>query len=352
MSLLDSFLTESDKISLERPVLMQKLESTYKHPGYKGLCLYGQRQIGKTFLLNQFIKDKPAIYYQATGQSSAIAATVLRNLAAQYIERYFTDTTAKKFLDLLGSCDEIDEISGVLELIFSLSTVKPFVFIIDEYPCLLKEFPALDSILQAIIDKIRDWENFNITFIICGSSLEMTARLGYQAPLFMRLEPLEVWPFTFWESLPLLASYSHEDAFKVYSVTGGYPGYLQTAAEYSTFDTFLQEALLSPCGILRSYLNKYLLSENLISFEGKTIIEAIADGNSYEDKIRMASKLSDSEFSKTFSKLLAVGVIASKQPLYSENLEKSRSYYINIPLLAFWSYIAGGVMNIQHDRIP
>ncbi len=83
---------------------------------------------------------------------------------------------------------------------------------------------------------------------------------GYTAPLFMRVEPIKVNPFSFWDAVQLLQSYSHEDAFKVYSVVGGYPGYLLEASKYDTFESFLVKALLGPYATLRTFVNKYLIS--------------------------------------------------------------------------------------------
>lgn len=331
-----SLFNQPGNIELERPFIMNKLEEAYRTKGYSGFCLYGQRQVGKSFLLRTFIADKPAIYYQSTKQDESFAIDSLKLAADNFINAYVNESALHaKFKDLLAGCKTIND---VLELIFALSTVKPMVFILDEIPYLLAAIPYLDGVLQSIIDVVRQNSRFNITFIICGSVLGvMNSVRNDSSPLFERLKSIPVPSFSFWESLPLLKGYSHEDAFKVYSVVGGYPGYLIDASKYDTFENFITRTLLRPYGDLRSSARDYLVSEGLKNYESQAIINAIASGATKENEIWQRSHLAVGEFREAFQALLNAEVVMKKTPKLSKLLSESKSYYIALPLFAFWS---------------
>ncbi len=42
------------------------LEQQYNNKNSSFIVIYGRRRIGKTFLINEFIKDKPNIYFSGT----------------------------------------------------------------------------------------------------------------------------------------------------------------------------------------------------------------------------------------------------------------------------------------------
>ena len=44
---------------------LEKMETLYQRGRFECIILYGRRRVGKTTLINEFIKDKPAIYYMA-----------------------------------------------------------------------------------------------------------------------------------------------------------------------------------------------------------------------------------------------------------------------------------------------
>ena len=44
---------------------LEKMEKLYQGDRFECIILYGRRRVGKTTLINEFIKDKPACYYMA-----------------------------------------------------------------------------------------------------------------------------------------------------------------------------------------------------------------------------------------------------------------------------------------------
>ena len=44
---------------------LKKLNTLYKSDQFEFVVFYGRRRVGKTTLINEFIKDKASIYYMA-----------------------------------------------------------------------------------------------------------------------------------------------------------------------------------------------------------------------------------------------------------------------------------------------
>ena len=48
---------------------LRVLEETYQMSGFRMTVIYGRRRIGKSTLIREFLKDKPASYYVASQTS-------------------------------------------------------------------------------------------------------------------------------------------------------------------------------------------------------------------------------------------------------------------------------------------
>jgi AAA+ ATPase superfamily predicted ATPase len=64
------------------------LEKTYRTEGFQFVPIYGRRRIGKTRLIQEFIKDKRAIYFLADSVSET---GQLKNLG-KILGEYFNDS--------------------------------------------------------------------------------------------------------------------------------------------------------------------------------------------------------------------------------------------------------------------
>ncbi|MCI9640613.1 hypothetical protein D1155_11430 [Anaerotruncus sp. 80] len=49
---------------------LQNLNKQYSKNNFECIIIYGRRRVGKTALINQFCKDKPAIFFSALNASS------------------------------------------------------------------------------------------------------------------------------------------------------------------------------------------------------------------------------------------------------------------------------------------
>ena len=119
---------------------LDAMQSLYDKDGFGMMVIYGRRRIGKSTLINEFIKNKNAIFYTATkvGQN--------RNL----------ELFAKQVISVLDPDFESASFPST-EDIFNFITKKlpdkKIVLVIDELPYWAEKDDSLLSILQKYIDE-------------------------------------------------------------------------------------------------------------------------------------------------------------------------------------------------------
>jgi AAA+ ATPase superfamily predicted ATPase len=63
---------------------LEILEQMYKKRRFELLVLYGRRRIGKTTLISQFIRDKPAIFFSAQEANDKMNLEIFSKLLYQF----------------------------------------------------------------------------------------------------------------------------------------------------------------------------------------------------------------------------------------------------------------------------
>lgn len=71
---------------VDREMEMETLQSEYKRKGSSLVVLYGRRRVGKTTLINEFIKDKEALFYLASEESETQNRNGFKDKAADFID--------------------------------------------------------------------------------------------------------------------------------------------------------------------------------------------------------------------------------------------------------------------------
>jgi AAA+ ATPase superfamily predicted ATPase len=133
------------------------LEKLYNTPGFQFVPVYGRRRIGKTRLIQEFIKGKKSIYFLADSVSEA---EQLRNLG-RIVGEYFKDA----ILTDAGFRDWYQFFSYIRD------KKERFIIAIDEFPYLVGSNPAISSIFQKGIDEYL--KKTNLFLILMGSSIGM-----------------------------------------------------------------------------------------------------------------------------------------------------------------------------------
>ena len=97
---------------------LNALEREYGKPGLSSATIYGRRRIGKSSLAREFIKDKKAIFFQATEESTSNLTELSKQIG---ITLFGTEGLRYQNYD------------DAFETVFTYTWQK-MVFVIDELP--------------------------------------------------------------------------------------------------------------------------------------------------------------------------------------------------------------------------
>lgn len=156
---------------------LSDLEKRYANGSFEFAVVYGRRRVGKTTLINEFVKDKECIMYTATETNEKQNLTDL-SISIHALSEDLRDSKA-----VFGGFQE------AFETVFRIGEKRRIVFVIDEYPYLAECSKGLTSVLQMCIDKYH--ETSKVFLILCGSSMSFMENqvMGYKSPLYGRSDP-------------------------------------------------------------------------------------------------------------------------------------------------------------------
>ena len=187
-----------------------QLNRLYNSGKFEFAVIYGRRRVGKTAIINEFVKDKNAICFNK--ELKQMQKQNLENLSECILEfstGMKTDTAFSKLsvrhLNMFLNCQRTKESS----------------FCLDEYPYVARASRSLASTLQMLIDKYKD--SSKLFLILCGSSMSYIEDhvLAYKAPLYgRRTAQFKILPFEFCEACEYFNGMSPEDKALAYGLVG------------------------------------------------------------------------------------------------------------------------------------
>lgn len=308
---------------------IKALEEQYKKSGSAFTVIYGRRRVGKTALITEFIRDKPAIYYFAT-----------EGMMTEQIASF-----AKSMFKLLEK-PELDDVkfSSFEQALYFLADhlgKKKLILVFDEYQNLVKAQKSFSSVLQKAWD--TRLAQSNIYLILCGSILSMmySETLSYSSPLYGRrtssihLKPMS--PLTIQEFLPEI---SLENLMSCFAAFGTVPKYLEIYDAKKSFRTNIKEKILSKDSYLYNEV-RFLLKEE-ITQPGQyfQLLSTIASGHSKIGKIASTLHTQPSKLTRYLQILSDFDIVEKEVPITETNPAKSRfgRYRIKDNFMAFWFY--------------
>lgn len=300
-----------------------KLEEYWNMEEQKFVAIYGRRRIGKTLLIEEFMKDKKGISFTAFRGNKDLLLQSLINM----INSFFAPE---------GNKYAFSDLNEILSFVFNKSLESKFVFIIDEFGYLAKEFPEVTSLLQYYVDSYKHRGKMLLVLSSSSRSFMENDVLGSQSPLYGRRDlSLKLKPFDFSETkemLPLLKN--NEDIFKVWAITGGIPLYVSLFAQYDNVDYAVKELFFEDTGYFTNEVDLIMLTEATKSEKTAAICTFLATGtnklsdianktNSYPTLIK--SVLENLEVLDIVEKELSVSP-SKRKPIWK----------IKDPLIRFW----------------
>lgn len=304
---------------------LKKLETLYERGEFEFVVFYGRRRVGKTTLMNEFLKDKKSAYYMA------VEGTKAENLAG----------LSKSLLSIKGeggALSSFPDFETMLEYIDQLArSGERLVLAIDEFPYLAASYPAISSILQSHIDHC--WKDSRLFLILCGSSMSFMEEqvLGYKSPLYgRRTAQFKLHPFTFFEAKEMLPSYTNEEQAVLYGATGGIPEYLSRIRQEKTVDENIIDLFFDESGRLFDEPSNLLKQELREPATYHSIISAIAGGASRLNEIATKTGLETSGCSSQLSSLIKLEIVEKEVPVTETSGGRKTLYKLNDSMFLFW----------------
>lgn len=302
------------------------LEEAYTQNKSQLIVLYGRRRVGKTCLLQHFMKGKKHTYYLCTKGKEAEQIRLLSRM----IGETFNDTA------LLLS--PFSDWRALFIYLHEKAQRDKFLLVIDEFPYLINANPAITSIFQKYWDEYLS--NTKIMLILCGSSIAMMESevLAHKSPLYgRRTGQWKVMPLDFRNVLKFFPKEaSIEEAVRIYAITDGVPFYLaELDLGRSAIENILEK--IAKKGKMLYEEGELLLKEELRDpLTYFSILEAMSAGNTKQTEIANRVGMVSTALPRYLSTLERLQYIQRITPVTEPKKSKKTIYKIKDNFMDFW----------------
>ncbi len=302
-----------------RAAELKILDKKYKENGFVMTVLYGRRRVGKTKLINKFMKEH---------NCRQISFTAVEREESELLSMMTESVLMALAPDMVGSVS-FGGFDKLFEFIGRQAEKERIIFFIDEYPYLAKQCPYIQSVLQKVIDS--EWKKGKLFFILCGSlvSFMRDEVLGKEAPLHGRSSlELKLRPFNYLETAEFLDGFSNEEKAICYGLTNGVAKYIEQ------FDTGigLEENIIDQFYSVGGYFTEEQVKTVVTGDKQtpslyNTMISAVATGHTKNSEIASYTGADD----VTYPLKVLVGA-----ELLEKRFSKKPYYVLNDSMLEFW----------------
>lgn len=340
-------------VFIGRKAELERLKALHKKRSSSLVVLKGRRRIGKSRLVGEFAKMSTAqTFWSFAGLApeDGVSAQQQRdNFARQFA--LMLKIPPVTFLDWSDAFEHL-----------SLHINSGDIVLLDEISWMGSKDPSFIPKLKAWWDR----QTKHVLLVFCGSVstwieeniLKSTSFFG-RIDLTISLEPLSI-P----ESAELLRrlgmQLSHYDMYKLLSVAGGIPWYLEQFNPNQTADDNIKQLAFKKDGLLVSEFDR--IFHDLFNGKGvtyKKIMNSLKDGARTLSEIRQSIKFAHSgTLSQLMDHLIVAGFVI-KQSLWSfktaEPLKQSL-YRISDPYMRFYLKVIepnlGAIADDAFDQVP
>jgi uncharacterized protein len=302
------------------------LEREYSREGASLVVIYGRRRVGKTTLIKEFIRDKPAMYFLADERLESVQRRRFQAMLSDFCD----DPLLARVTT--GDWDTMFDL-----LIQRVNWNQKIVLVIDEFQYLAKSTPGFPSFIQGLWDE--RFKDMNIMLILCGSLVGMMRRLCLDSgsPLYgRRTGQLRLQPLQFTDYLDIFDA-SFNDLVPLYAVTGGIPRYIELIKQDGE-DLLEQIALhaLRPGSALYDEPRFLLTGEVNETTTYFSILQTIASGDHKVGNIARTLEMPANRLSAYIQTLEDLNFIERRTPVTAGPQSRRGLYYISDLFARFW----------------
>ncbi len=310
---------------------LKVLNSLYKEDRFQFIPITGRRRVGKTRLIEEFIKDKKAVMFKAVPGNENINLSMFNELVSG-------DTEPLRLDRILWRAEE-------------KSNGERLVVVIDEYPNLVEDAKHNGGLINNFIESVRGTSK--LFLILCGSSMSIMESevMGKKSPLYgRRTGQIRLRPFDFETSRRMLEGFSIFDAVAIYGLVGGIPYYLEQFDPKKTLEDNIRDSYLNPVSVIAGEPELMFLTEFRKPATYYSVIHAISKGRRTPSEIGQMLGMGTDMASHTLGRLALLGFVGKDEP-FGRGRTKDIHYVIKDRLLASYFrfvYPARGEMS-EHE---
>jgi len=251
------------------------LNKLYKQSNAVFLALYGRRRVGKTYLIDEFFRDK-GIFFELTGSKKASKKEQLRNFFHEFLTLFPQNQTK-------AAPEDWGEAFHYLhQAIETIDQQQKIIIFLDELPWLAAPRSGFLGALEYIWNRHFSRRK-NLILIVCGSAASWMIKkvINNKAGLYGRLTlSLPLYPFNLREMEQFLKAkhveLDRKQIVELFMVTGGIGAYLNHIVPGQSVAQNINQLCFRPSAPLFLEFNN--LFQSLFSHSEKhlSIIKALA----------------------------------------------------------------------------
>ena len=304
------------------------LERMYEKDDFQMAVIYGRRRVGKTSLIDEFVKNKPVLYFTAQQKTSR---QNLELFSAAVYSAFSLPDSLPAFSSWNSAFDFLVEKAQEEE------GSAPRVFVFDEFPYAAEADSSLPSVLQTAID--HGFKQTRLRLILCGSNegFMESEVLGSKSPLYgRRTMQMRLLPFDFLDAARMLPGVSPETLVAYYATFGGTPYYLSQIDVQKTYEQNVAELLFDRLGMLCEEPLMLLRQELNEPASYNSVLDAIGSGATSSVRIAEKAGVNQNSVGKYLRILSGLGIVEKVAPLGGGTASKSSTWRFKDPFFSYW----------------
>lgn len=310
------------------------LEEDFNKPSSSLTFIFGRRKVGKTFLINEYIKNKQAVYLTAFETMPSL----LINKLKESIDDFFN----------IKNLEKLESLEKLINYLSKIKIDEKIIIVLENIQELLK----IDKTF--LINLSNYWNNYlqkmNIQFIITSAILPnnfYNLKIAKKVNNIIKLKSLN-----FNIIKQLYPELNQEDTMYVYSAFGTNPRYLSLYNKKKDFFHNIENTFLNFDSFLYSEGMNIVKKDLGDAITYCSILYAISMGNNKIGNIANFLDLKSSYLTRYIQKLVDLMIIDKIIPI-NDNPSKSKfgRYEIEDNFLRFWfRYVYINMNNINSNN--
>ncbi|MEE8717061.1 MAG: ATP-binding protein [Coriobacteriales bacterium] len=304
------------------------LRRMYEKDGFQMAVIYGRRRVGKTTLIDEFVRDKRTLFFTAQQKTS-------RQNLELFSAAVYAAFSLPESLPAFSTWNAA--LAFVVEKVSSEPSSAPLVFVFDEFPYAAEADPSLPSAFQSAID--HGFKQTNARLILCGSNegFMESEVLGAKSPLYgRRTMQVHLRPFDFLDAARMLPGLPPEEELAYYATFGGTPYYLSQVDRNLSYGENVRALLFDTTGMLYEEPLMLLRQELHEPALYNSILDAVGAGNTAPTRIAEQAGVNPNSVGKYLRTLISLGIVEKVAPFGEGESSRRARYRIKDPFFSYW----------------